>query len=231
MPGVQMSLGEVMAELEKYGSEKMRAFYTRYGAGEYQFGVKMGDIRIVANALKRNHPLALELWATGNSDAQVLATFLMAPKQLDEDELDEMARPITYHRPLDELACRVVVLTPHVRPLRERWWNDPSEVLARAGWHLLVWEVGKGGAKGLDLDALLTKIEAEMKAAPVRKQETMNRCLVEIGIKHRELAARCIALGEKIGDMPSLKYTKGCISSYAPDWIRSVINPGSVKPR
>jgi 3-methyladenine DNA glycosylase AlkD len=69
-----MTLKEVKKQLESLGNEKMPAHNTEYGAGKHQFGVPMGDIRKLAKKIKINHELALELWKTGNVDAQFLAT-------------------------------------------------------------------------------------------------------------------------------------------------------------
>jgi 3-methyladenine DNA glycosylase AlkD len=60
-----MILAEAMSRLAALGSEKMRQMNARNGAGDSQFGVKMGDIRNIAKEIKSDHKLALELWATG----------------------------------------------------------------------------------------------------------------------------------------------------------------------
>jgi hypothetical protein len=68
-----MTFEAVMAQLEAWGSEGVRRIYAKQGAGDRQFGVKMGDLRGLAKKLKTNHELGLRLWATGNVDAMVLA--------------------------------------------------------------------------------------------------------------------------------------------------------------
>jgi 3-methyladenine DNA glycosylase AlkD len=75
-----MTLKETMNQLESLGNEARHAHNTRNGAGDNQFGVPMGDIRTLAKKIKTNHGLALELWKTGNIDAQLLATLLTKPK-------------------------------------------------------------------------------------------------------------------------------------------------------
>ena len=58
------------------------------GAGDNQFGVSRGDVRILAKKIKSNHELALSLWKTGNVDAQFLATLLINVKLLSADEME-----------------------------------------------------------------------------------------------------------------------------------------------
>jgi hypothetical protein len=59
-----MGIAEVMSELRALGNAKVRELNCRNGAGENQFGVKLGDIRALAKKLKTNPALAAELWET-----------------------------------------------------------------------------------------------------------------------------------------------------------------------
>lgn len=84
---IKMETKDILAQLEALGDEKMRAQNKKRGAGDNQFGVKMGDIRNIAKKLKTNHELALKLWDTENVEARFLATLLIDPKKLSNDEL------------------------------------------------------------------------------------------------------------------------------------------------
>jgi 3-methyladenine DNA glycosylase AlkD len=59
--GPSMTLEETLSQLEALGTEKMRLQNTRHGAGDNQFGVRLGDIRKLAKKIKRNHALGLAL--------------------------------------------------------------------------------------------------------------------------------------------------------------------------
>jgi len=71
---MSMTLKETTKQLESLGNEKTRAHNTKNGAGDNQFGVPRGDLRVLAKKIKINHELALALWKTGNLDAQLLVT-------------------------------------------------------------------------------------------------------------------------------------------------------------
>ena len=47
-----MILKETLTQLEALGNEKMRAHNIKHGAGNNQFGVKLGDIRTLAKTGK-----------------------------------------------------------------------------------------------------------------------------------------------------------------------------------
>ena len=83
-----MNTKEVLKELESLTDAKTKALNTKYGVSEKQYGVKLGDLRVVAKKIKTNHALALELWDTENYDARMLALLIIEPKKLSADELD-----------------------------------------------------------------------------------------------------------------------------------------------
>ena len=56
-----MTLEEALRQLEALGNEGVRAQNAKRGAGDNQFGVKLGDIRALAKKIKTNHDLALSL--------------------------------------------------------------------------------------------------------------------------------------------------------------------------
>src|SRR5688500_13490228 len=89
-----MTLEETLTQLESLGNETVRRQNIRNGAGDNQFGVRLGDIRKVAAKIKVDHELALALWETGNIDARLVAILVMKPKDLSVDELDRMVRSV-----------------------------------------------------------------------------------------------------------------------------------------
>src|SRR5262245_41058120 len=147
-----MTLKEALKQLEALGDEKIRAHNTKHGAGPNQFGVKHGDIRVVAKKIKTDHELALALWKTGNLDAQYLAILIVQPKKLSADELEQMVRSLTYSWVADWLTSYVVKQHPDKETLRQKWMTAKDKWTARAGWSLTAERVEKS-AEGLDLPA------------------------------------------------------------------------------
>ncbi len=47
-----MRLEEAVAQMESLGNEKVRTHNTKNGAGDNQFGVRLGDIRNLAAKIK-----------------------------------------------------------------------------------------------------------------------------------------------------------------------------------
>jgi 3-methyladenine DNA glycosylase AlkD len=223
-----ITLEEALRQLEALANEGVRAQNAKSGpfgdgAGDNQFGVALGDIRMVAKKIKADHALALSLWDTANVDAQFLATLLMEPKKLSAKEMDRLVRSIAYVRVADWLISYVLANFPDKETLREGWMDDDDRWAARAGWQLTASRVAKS-PDGLDLPALLDRIESEMADARPEVRWTMNNTLANIGIHVPKLRKRAIAIGEKLGIYRDYPVSKGCTSPFAPIWINAMVS-------
>ena len=217
-----MTLKAALAQLESLGDEKVRARNKKNGAGANQFGVRLGDIRKLAEKIKTNDTLAMALWDTGNIDARLLAILLITPKNLSREEMDRMVRSVAFVQVADWLNSYVVKNHPDKESLRQAWMADDDPWAARAGWSLTAGRVARD-PEGLDLSALLDRIEAEMGNADSRVQWTMNSCLAGIGIHFPKHRKRAIAIGEKLGIYRDYPVSKGCTSPFAPIWINELV--------
>ena len=219
---MERAVKDALAQLKSLGDEKVRARNKRNGAGDNQFGVPLGDIRKLAAKIKTNHELAMALWDTGNIDARLLAILLLEPKNLSGDDMDRMVRSASFPQLADWLNSYVVKNHPGKESLRQSWMRDDDPWAARAGWTLTSERVNKS-PDGLDLPALLDRIESEMASAPSPAQWTMNACLAGIGSHHPSLRKRALAIGERLGIYRDYPVSKGCTSPFAPIWINEIV--------
>lgn len=216
-----MTVKEILEQLKSLGDDARRAHNTKAGAPENQFGVKLGDLRVIAKKIKTDHELALKLWESGNVEAQLLATLIVKPKSLSADELDALTRSTTCAQVAEWLNAYVVPQHPEKEALREKWMRDKDRWAARAGWHLTASRVNKD-PEGLDLGALLDRIEKELAKAKPEVQWSMNNTLGAIGVHHAKHRKRAVAIGEKIGLYKDWPVSKGCIPPYVPVWVAAM---------
>lgn len=216
------TLADTLAQLEALGNEKVRARNIRNGAGENQFGVMLGDIRKVAAKIGANHPLALALWETRNLDARLLAVLLVEPGKVSSQEMDRIVRSADVAQVVDWVNSQLVKNHPDRESLRQAWMEDGDPWAARAGWNLTSVRIARD-ADGLDLPALLDRIESEMGNAAPEVQWTMNSCLAGIGIHFPQYRERALAIGEELGIYRDYPVSKGCTSPFAPIWISEVV--------
>ena len=222
------TLEEAMRQLKALGNAGVRAQNAKSGpmgsgAGDNQFGVSRGDVRKLANKIKTNHELALALWKTGNIDAQFLATLLIKVNLLSADEMERMVKSVTFAWVAEWLHSYVVKQHADKETLRKKWMTSDHPMLARAGWQLTAGRVAKS-PEGLDLAALLDRIEKELATAAPEVQWTMNCCLAEIGIHFPKHRKRALAIGEKLGIFRDYPCSKGCTSPFAPIWINEMVS-------
>lgn len=220
-----MTLDTAMKELEALGSEKGRRMNRNHGVVGPQFGAKLGDIRKIAARIKTDDDLATALWATGNHEARLLATLVLAPKNLSREQLDRMVREADAPQLAEWLTSYVIKKHPGKEELRQSWMHDAHPWAARAGWALTSERIGKS-PDGLDLPALLDRIESEMGGASPPEQWTMNFCLAGIGIHFPAHRERAVAIGEKLGVYRDYPVSKGCTSPFAPIWIAEMVRRG-----
>ncbi|MGW0245471.1 DNA alkylation repair protein [Nocardia goodfellowii] len=215
----ETTVAGVLAELAALEDPKIRAVNEKHGDDH---GVNLGQLRAVAKRLKTQQDLARQLWATGDTAAQLLATLICRPKAFERDELDAMIRVADTPKVHDWLVNYVVKKSPHAEELRAAWLADPEPVVASAGWALTTERVAKRPEE-LDLDGLLDVIEAEMKDAPARLQWAMNHCLAQIGISHPGYRARAVEIGERLEVLKDYPTPPNCTSPFAPVWIAEMV--------
>ncbi len=218
-----MTTAEVMAKLEAMSNESTRTRHKKDGATQPMFGVMMGDLRALAKAIKVDHELGLSLWKTGNLDAMNLATFVMNPKLLSVEQVEDMICTATFGSIADGVNTNIVKLLAQKEELRQKWMAAGDIRFGRTVWSLTTERVIKD-PNGLDLNDLLDRIERELGSAPRFVQWTMNYCLAEIGIRYAEHRARAIAIGEKLGVFRDYPVSKGCTSPFAPIWIGAIVS-------
>ena len=216
---VEATVESVTAALAELEDPKARAVNEKHGDDH---GVNLTKLRAIAKELKKNDDLALDLWATDDTAARLVAILIMRPKSYDEDQLDAMLRESRVPKVHGWLVNYIVKKSPHAEALRQRWMADPDPVVASAGWALTSERVNRS-PEGLDLPGLLDVIEAEMKDAPDRLQWAMNETLASIGIENADLRDRALDIGERLEVLKDYPTPPNCTSPFAPIWITEIV--------
>jgi 3-methyladenine DNA glycosylase AlkD len=217
-----MTLEDAMLALIDGATTAIRDIEARKGAGKDQFGVRLGDIRAIARRSGTDHQLALQLWATGNLDARLLATLVVTPARLDPETLDAMVREASVVQLADWLYAHVVQAHPDKEVLRQRWLADADPMTQRAAWALTADRIARA-REGLDITALLERLAAEMPDADPAAQWSMNAALVQIGIACPDRRKRAVEIAEAHGIYRDVAVPKGCTPPYAPLWIGEMV--------
>jgi 3-methyladenine DNA glycosylase AlkD len=227
-----MHLNSALRELKRRGTAQNRKVYRRHGVGENMYGVSFGDLRLLAKQIKTDQDLAVQLWATGNHDARLLATLIAAPAQFDAKTLDAWSKDLENYIIADQFAG-LVARTSYRQKKAERWHRARGEWIGRAGWNLI-------GQLALHEFALpdsyfepyLGEIETGIHRQKNRVREAMNNALIAIGLRTAALQAKALSAAKTIGPVEIDHGETNCQTPDAAEYIlRTVAHRNAKAPK
>ena len=98
---------------------------------------KLGDLRIMAKEIKKNHNLAMELWSSGKFLPRQLAILIMDSKELSQASINKMDEEMQVHtyeernHLTDWLMANQLLKNKKTTALVESWENSPSSMQRR----------------------------------------------------------------------------------------------------
>lgn len=198
-PPVRMSLAEVMSALEAAGTAQNVKIYRRHGGIDPIFGVSHAFIKDLAKKIKRDHPLAAALWATGNYDAMNLAPMIADGSAFTDAEADRWLESVRCSPTALALAT-IVGRSPVALSRAKAWMADPAEYTRTTGYDL-VSVLFREGAEldGVWLAEVVRTIEAEVGGSANRARHAMNGALIAIGGNRPDLREAVLAAAGRIG--------------------------------
>lgn len=186
---------------------------------------KLGDLRKIANDIKKDHDLAIELWASEKYLARQLAILIMDKKHLSQELVDKLVNDIKGHKVdernqlIDWLMANQLSKDKKTVALMESWEKSPLSLQRRIFWYYqgrLRWV---GQTPSPNNEELLSKIENQIEKEEPEVQWAMNFTAGWIGVYDKKYRNRCIALGEKTGLYKGKMVSKGCTPEYLPEFI------------
>ena len=197
-----MTSKEILARLEKMGSASIKKVYMNHGAVEPFFGVKVGDMNTIVKEVKQNHTLAMELYASGNSDAMYLAGLVSSPKEMTKSDLQAWVNNARWYMHSEYTVAWTTAESNFARELAMEWITSSNELIATAGWATYASHIQITANDCLDIkeiSALVDKIEKGISKAPNRVKYVMNGFLIMVGTQIQELHPQVINSAKKIG--------------------------------
>ena len=197
-----MNLSDVMAELEQKGTAATKKTHLRHGAPEPLFGVRVGDLKPLQKKLKGRQDLALELYATRNSDAMYLAGLIADGTKMTRKQIDSWAAGATWHLIAGCPVSWVAAEHPHGFEIAEKWIDSKRELTATAGWTALAGIVSTVADENLPIDrlnALLDRVVNTLAASPDRVRYAMNGFVISCGTYVAALGDKAIAAARQLG--------------------------------
>ena len=187
--------------------------------------IKLGDLRKIASGVKKDHDLALELWASNLFQARLLAILIMDKKQLSDEVIDNLINDINQHDEneklhlTDWLMANQLAKDKKTIALMESWEDSQSSLKRRLFWYYQARLRWTGQTSHANTEALLSEIENKIENEEPEVQWAMNFLAGWIGIYDKKYRKRCIALGERTGLYKDEVVAKNCTPNYLPKFI------------
>jgi 3-methyladenine DNA glycosylase AlkD len=226
-----MTKDQVMKELEKLADPQTKKTWTRHGAKEPFFGVKIGEMKTIQKKVKKDHKLAKELYETGNSDAMYLAGLIADEKAVTKEELQHWVDTAPWHMVSEYTCAWLAAESRYGMELALLWIDSPKEAIASAGWNTLASLCTIKPDDELDvklLGKLLKRVEKEIKNAPNRVRYTMNCFIIAAGQGVEALTDAALATADKVGKVEVDMGDTSCKVTDAGAYLRSMIDRGMI---
>lgn len=199
----------VISGLKQLADEGLKKNVERFGIpSDKVLGIRTPQLRQLAKALKKNHALAQELWASDIHEAKVLASMVGDPAIMTSQEMDAWAGEIYSWDICDQCCGNLFVYTSCWKEKVKQWIPSPHEFTRRAGI-VLIAEATMHQKKNVTNDELLTMLESALKVAGDDRnfvKKAISWAMRQVGKKRPALTGRVIEMAENLrrnGDKPN----------------------------
>jgi 3-methyladenine DNA glycosylase AlkD len=220
-----MTYEEIMSKLEELGSEQTKKIYTNHGVKEPYFGVKIGDLKKLVKYVKKDHELALELFASGNHDAMYLAGLSVNPKLLTKETLQEWVKSAYWYMIAEYTIAQVTAESDFALELAREWIQSEEEMVAVAGWSAYSNYLSITPDEKLDLAEirdLLNTVRDTIHEERNRVRYVMNGFVISVGTYIPKLSEEAKRVAEHIGKVHVDVGNTACKVPLATDYIKKV---------
>ncbi|MEH7074276.1 DNA alkylation repair protein [Neobacillus drentensis] len=226
-----MDFEMVMQELEALGKERMKKIYIGNGAHEPVFGVATGAMKPIARKIKKNQPLAEQLYATGNYDAMYFAGVIADPKIMTEADFERWIEGAYFYMLSDYVVAVTLAETDIAQTVADKWIASGEELKMSAGWSCYCWLLGSRKDNEFDeskLANMLDQVEKTIHEAPERTKSAMNNFIFTVAVHYVPLHEKAIETAKAVGPVEMKRDKKKNSILLASENIQKEIERGRI---
>lgn len=190
---------EVIAHLRSLGSEENRKGMKRYGIRiDRALGISHGVQRDIAKRIKRNHERAFELWQSGITEAQFIASVTADPKRFTKADARRWAAEFDSWDIVDGVSDLFVDTDGWLELIGE-FASDEREFVRRTAFAMMAWSVvHRKKEPDETFLAFLPLVEAHSRDERNFVRKAVNWALRSIGKRNAKLNKAALKLAEKL---------------------------------
>lgn len=219
-----MNAKEILAGLKKAGKAQTAAIYKRHGAGNNVFGTLTSEIVKFQKKIKTDHPLAMELWKTGNAEARILALQVADAAKVTAADAERFIKdgPVRF---VDSYLSALLARAPIADKTMRAWMKSTAESTREIGYAMLGHRLKDDPASVSDADAgkILATIEKEIHRSANWARRAMNSALIAIGVYKPALRRKVIEAAKRIGKVDVDHGETSCKTPDAIAYIEKVL--------
>ncbi|QNU04647.1 DNA alkylation repair protein [Peribacillus butanolivorans] len=226
-----MNLQMVMQELEVLGKERTKKIYESNGAHEPLFGVATGAMKPIAKKIKKNQPLAEQLYATGNYDAMYFAGIIADPKTMSEADFDRWMDAAYFYMLSDYVVAVTLAETDIAQDVADKWIASGEELRMSAGWSCYCWLLGNRPDDEFSeskIANMLENVENTIHYSPERTKYAMNNFIYTVGISYLPLHDKAVETAKAVGPVEVKRDKKKSSFLLASESIQKEVDKGQL---
>ncbi|MED3687981.1 DNA alkylation repair protein [Peribacillus butanolivorans] len=226
-----MNLQMVMQELEVLGKERTKKIYESNGAHEPLFGVATGAMKPIAKKIKKNQPLAEQLYATGNYDAMYFAGIIADPKTMAEADFERWMDAAYFYMLSDYVVAVTLAETDIAQDVADKWIASGEELRMSAGWSCYCWLLGNrpdGEFSESKIANMLENVENTIHDSPERTKYAMNNFIYTVGISYLPLHDKAVETAKAVGPVKVKRDKKKSSFLLASESIQKEVDKGQL---
>lgn len=133
-----MTKDEILVFLEEKKSDENKESMAKTGINTANaYGVSINELRYLAKKLRKDHDLAIELWATGIHEARIIATFIADKNRTDNELLEKWVMDINSWDLCDHFCNNLAYKTESGKMKVYEWCVQNETFVKRAGFALI----------------------------------------------------------------------------------------------
>ncbi|MBT2700391.1 DNA alkylation repair protein [Bacillus sp. ISL-40] len=221
----------VMQELEALGKERMKKTYISNGAHEPVFGVATGAMKPLAKKIKKNQPLADQLYATGNYDAMYFAGIIADPMVMTEADFERWMDGAYFYMLSDYVVAVTLAETDIAQDVADKWIASGEELRMSAGWSCYCWLLGNrpdSEFSAIKIASMLDQVENMIHDSPERTKSAMNNFIYTVGISYLPLHDQAVETAKAVGPVEIKRDKKKSSILLASENIQKEIDRGKL---
>jgi 3-methyladenine DNA glycosylase AlkD len=226
-----MDVPTIMAELKAKGNEGIKKILLKHGVKEPFFGVKVEDLKVIQKKIKKDYPLAKDLYATGNADAMYLAGLIADEDKMTKKDLSVWVKQAVSNNISEYTVPWIAAESKFGYELAIEWIDAKQEFIAATGWATLSSLVAIKLDNELDIESLkklLARVEKNIHKADNRVRQKMNSFIIAVGSYVVPLTDYAINISKRIGPVEVNMEGTACKVPDAVSYITKVKNKGAL---